>query len=285
MAKRLLIAAIIVLSSLMFVAGLVGIGAIWIYRKPLTQNILTHLQYVDTELTSAQSAIEMAKGELERTLRLVDDAQVALAQVKQQADQAKQLLNTVNGTLNQDLIPGLQTTRDRIEQLRGTLQSLRDTLGKINQIPFLNITIPGDEVLANIISGVDALDGQIKSVQELAQKASTFTGDTSYLFGGDLNDTKQHIQILLDSVTAYDVKITGWRAQVEGFMQVVPDWINTSAVLLTIFLIWLALSQFGLLLHGFSLQRGGNPLAVLRRDHIEQEQQLQLEAQDQKLLQ
>lgn len=283
MAKRLLIAAIIVLSSLMFVASLIGMGAIWIYRKPLTQNILTRLQYVDAELSNAQAAIEMAKGELERTLRLVDDAEVALAQVKQQAEQAKQLLNTVNGTLNQDLIPGLQTTRDRIEQLRGTLQSLRDTLGKVNQIPFLNITIPGDDVLANIISGVDSLDAQIKSVQELAQKASTFTGDTSYLFGGDLNNTKQHIQTLLDSVTAYDVKITGWRVQVEGFMQVVPDWINTAAVLLTIFLIWFALSQFGLLLHGFSLQRGGNPLAVLKRERIEQEQ-LQLEAQDQKLL-
>src|ERR1044071_7267542 len=151
MAKRLLTAAIIVLSSLMLIASLVGMGAIWIYQKPLTQNILARLQCVDTELTNAQSAIEMAKGELERTLRLVDDAQVALAQVKQQADQAKQLLNTVNGTLNQDLIPGLQTTRDRIEQLRGTLQGLRDTLGKINQIPFLNITIPRDDVLANII--------------------------------------------------------------------------------------------------------------------------------------
>lgn len=284
MVKRLFIAALIVLSSLMLVASLMGVGAIWIYRKPLTQNIITRLQYVDQELTDAQAAIEMAKGELERTLRLVDTAETGLAQVKQQAEEAKQLLNTVNGTLNQDLIPGLQTTRDRIQQLRTTLQGLRDTLGKINQIPFLNITVPGDDVLANIMSGVDALDGQIKSVQELAQKASTFTGDTSYLFGGDLSDTKQHIQTLLDSVTAYDVKITGWRAELKGVMEVVPDWINTTSVMLTILLIWFALSQLGLLLHGLTLQRGGDPLAVLRRNRLEQEE-LQLESREQKLLQ
>ncbi len=61
MAKRLLIAALIVLSSLMFIASLVGVGAIWIYRKPLTQNVLTRLQEVDTELANAQAAIEMAR--------------------------------------------------------------------------------------------------------------------------------------------------------------------------------------------------------------------------------
>jgi hypothetical protein len=34
---------------------------------------------------------------------------------------------------------------------------------------------------------------------------------------------------------------------------------------LTIFLLWFAVSQFGLLLHGLSLQQGGDPLVVIRR--------------------
>jgi hypothetical protein len=34
---------------------------------------------------------------------------------------------------------------------------------------------------------------------------------------------------------------------------------------LTIFLLWFAVSQFGLLLHGLSLQQGGDPFAVIRR--------------------
>jgi hypothetical protein len=43
-------------------------------------------------------------------------------------------------------------------------------------------------------------------------------------------------------------------------------WIDRASVGLTIFLFWFALSQFGLFLHGLSIQAGGNPLVVLRRD-------------------
>jgi hypothetical protein len=38
-----------------------------------------------------------------------------------------------------------------------------------------------------------------------------------------------------------------------------------SSVILTVFLLWFGLSQFGLILHGLSLWKGGNPLKVLKR--------------------
>src|SRR5436190_15683985 len=75
MVRRLFIALLIVLSSILLVASIVGIGAIWFYRIPFTQNIVARLQSVDTELSNAQTAIESAKAELERTLRLVDSAE------------------------------------------------------------------------------------------------------------------------------------------------------------------------------------------------------------------
>ena len=47
-----------------------------------------------------------------------------------------------------------------------------------------------------------------------------------------------------------------------------PKWIDQASIILTIFLLWFGLSQFGLVLHGLSIQRGGDPLAVLRRREI-----------------
>jgi len=43
-----------------------------------------------------------------------------------------------------------------------------------------------------------------------------------------------------------------------------PTWIDRTSLSLTIFLLWFALSQFGLFLHGRLLLRGGDPLDVLR---------------------
>ncbi len=265
MYSKILSWALIILGSLFLVLSIVGIGAIWIYRVPLTNQALARLEQVDTELIQAQSALDNGKNELQRTLRIVEAAEKGLAALKDQMAQAKQLTDQVNGALNSRLIPGLQGTRDKIDQLRGTLQKLRDSLKSLNSVPFLNLNLPGDEFLAGIISDVDSLDQEIASVQQLTQKASTFAGDTSYLMGGNLSDTKVRIQKLLDTVTEYDKKVGGWHAQVRSLIASVPRWINEAAIGLTLFLLWFGISQFGLILHGLALRQGDDPYVVLRR--------------------
>lgn len=257
--------ALIILGTLFLVLSVIGIAAIWISRVPLTNRALAQLGEVDTELTQAQSALDNGKSELQRTLRIVDDAQKGLAALKDQMAQAKKLTDQVNGTLDSKLIPGLQSTRDKIDQLRGTLQKLRDSLKSLNSVPFLNLNLPGDDFLAGLIADVDSLDKEIAGVQQLTQKASTLTGDASYLMGADLSDTRVRIQKLLDTVTQYDTKIAGWHAQVRGLISSTPRWINETAIGLTLFLLWFGISQFGLLLHGLALRQGDDPYVVLRR--------------------
>ena len=257
--------ALIILGTLFLVLSVIGIAAIWIYRVPLTNRALVQLGQVDTELTQAQLALDNGKTELQRTLRIVDDAQKGLAALKDQMAQAKKLTDQVNGTLDSKLIPGLQGTRDKIDQLRGTLQKLRDSLKSLNSVPFLNLNLPGDDFLAGLIADVDSLDKEIAGVQQLTQKASTLTGDASYLMGANLSDTRVRIQKLLDTVTQYDTKIAGWHAQVRGLISSTPRWINEAAVGLTLFLLWFGISQFGLVLHGLALRQGDDPYIVLRR--------------------
>ena len=265
MYRRIFSWAFIVLGSLFTLLSVVGIGAIWFYRAPLTHQALTRMGAVDTELTQAQSALDNGKSELQRTLRIVDDAQKGLSALKQQMASAKLLTDQVNGTLNSQLLPGLQGVRSKIDQLRSMLQSLRNSLKSLNSVPFLNLNLPGDQFLAGLINDVDSLDKEITGVIQLTQKASTFVGDTSYLMGGDLTDTKQRIQNLLNVVTTYDTKVAGWHAQVRGLIASTPRWINEAAVGLTLFLLWFGISQFGLVLHGLALREGADPLAVLRR--------------------
>ncbi len=267
MYRRIFSWVIIVLGTLFLILSVAGIGAIWIYRTALTNQALSRLGQVDTELTQAQTALDNGKTELQRTLRIVDDAQKGLSVLKQQMAAAKQLTDQVNGTLNGSLLPGLQGLRSKIDQLRGMLQDLRNSLKTLNSIPFLNLKLPGDQFLAGLISDVDGLDKQIASVIQLTQKASTFVGDTGYLLGGNLTDTRVRIQNLLNVVTEYDQKVTGWHAQVRSVIASTPRWINEAAVGLTFFLLWFGISQFGLILHGLALRQGLDPFAVLRRSN------------------
>jgi hypothetical protein len=88
--------------------------------------------------------------------------------------------------------------------------------------------------------------------------------DTSYLLGGDLTETRASLQNFLTAAQEYEQKVSGWREQVAQIRKGTPEWIDQACIGLTVFLAWFALSQFGLILHGLSLQYGDNPLWLLR---------------------
>jgi hypothetical protein len=52
---------------------------------------------------------------------------------------------------------------------------------------------------------------------------------------------------------------------VADLIEKTPKWIDQASIILTIFLLWFGLSQFGLILHGLNIRRGHNPFNVLRR--------------------
>ena len=265
MGRKIFAGTLIGLSLTFLVLSVVGIFMTWIYNEPLTRESTGRLEEIDTQLSQIQEDLQNAKLEVERALRIIESAEKALKSLTQQTTDAKQLLEEVNNTLDDDLIPGLETTREKIDDVRSTLEGLRGTLEQINELPFVDLKLPGDELLVNIITGVDSLDAEIGNVQDLAQRASTFISDTSYLLGGDFNETKQHLEELLKVLGDYDLKVTEWRAQIKSLIESIPGWLDRTSIILTIFLLWFGLSQFGLFLHGLSIRRGDDPLEVMKK--------------------
>jgi len=263
MARKIFSGMLIGLSAILLVLSLAGIIAAWAYNEPLTQEATGRLEKIDQEMTQTQTSLRNAGAELQRALRMVDAAQLALAAMADKTTNATEILDSVKGTLDEKLLPGLQTSRQRILSARTALESLQTALDSVNALPFLNIQVP-DDLLQNLIDAVDSIDSQIASVEDMGKRASDFVGDTSYLLGGDLTETRDNLQVMLTTVQDYDEKISGWRTQIAGLTQALPGWIDTASIILTVFLLWFGFSQFGLFLHGLAAWKGGHPLAALR---------------------
>lgn len=269
MARKILSWILIVLSGILLLASVVGIPVIWIYNTPLTSAATNELQNIDTQLAQAQTTLASSETELERALRIVDATQVALEKIADQTDSTENLLDTIQSTLDDRLLPELKTTRGRIDSARLTLEQLQSLLAGIRGfIPGVDLGIP-DKLLADLIVSANSLNAEITSMEALATQVSLFVSDTSYLLGGDLTQTRASLQSFITSIQEYQTKITGWREQVTYLLEGTPRWIDQASIGLTIFLLWFALSQFGLLLHGLNIQRGGDPLLVLKRPKIE----------------
>ena len=263
MTRKILSGVWIGLCGLLLLASLAGIGLVWGYKTPLEETALTQLAEIETELERAESALGEAQAEIERTLRLVASAEQALSELRDELGLAKDLFDEFDETLDTQLIPGMENSRALVNQAKSALEDLREALARLNEIPLVELNLPGDQMLADLIAAADTIDGEILRLEDLAKKAATFADDLSYLMGGDFSETRQNLNNLLAVVTDYRAKVIGWQAQAASLVERLPGWADRAAVIQTVVLAWFAISQFGLLLHGLTAWRGGNPLEGL----------------------
>ena len=118
MKRKILSGALVGLSSIILLASLAGMVLAWVYNEPLTLEATSQLGEVETQLTQIQTDLRKAKDEVERALRIIQSAEDALAELTQQAGDAKELLEQVNKTLDDELIPGLEDTRTKLTDVR-----------------------------------------------------------------------------------------------------------------------------------------------------------------------
>ncbi len=264
MARKILAWTLIVLSSIFLLASVAGIAAAWIYNEPLTREITARLDGIDNELALAQSTLASSRAELERALRIVDATEKVLEKLAEQSTSAENILDGIQGTLDDKLLPELKKTRERITTARAALENLQSIIDGINDfLPGLDLGAPR-EIVTDLIGSANSIDSEIAHGEEIARQASTFVSDTSYLLGGDLTETRESLQNFLAAIKEYEQKLTDWRAQVADLRENFPKWIDRASISLTFFLLWFGLSQFGLFLHGRMILRGQNPLDVLR---------------------
>ena len=264
MASKFFSGVLIALGTIFLILSVAGIVAAWVYNEPLTLEATSRLTDINTELSQAQVGLQSSQQELERALRIVDATEKALEQLAGQPTGAKGLLESIQGTLDDRLLPDLKTARERLVAASNTLKTLRNTIEGLGSFLPVDLTGP-NQILTDLIDSANSLDSEISEIERVAQQASIFLSDSSFILGGDLTETRKSLEAFLATVQEYEERVTEWRKQVADLIEKTPKWIDQASIILTVFLLWFGISQFGLILHGLSIRRGDNPFDVLRR--------------------
>lgn len=270
MVRRVLSVAVIAFAGSLLALSLVGIVAAWAYNEPVTNELVAQLNELDKELAGAEVALDGAATELARALRILDSVEAALESLARSTTQAQDSLYALGDALDDRVIPDLRTTRDGLDRIRGALEDALSALETVNSLSILPAPIPGQEWLSGLLQATDSLDAEIENVEDLAAQASNFLADVGYVLGGDFSETREGLEGLLDTVTEYQKRIAGWRAQISAATADLPGLVDRVCVILTLFLFWIGLSQAGLVLHGLAAYQGGDPFGALRRSQADE---------------
>lgn len=268
MRQRVLGGTLIILSSLLFLLALIGIGSAWYYNEPLTNQSIAKLTEADDELEQAENALEDAQGELTRALRMVESAEESLESYKEQREEAVEFLDAVNGLLDDKISPSLETSKEKLAEVQEMLDNLYEKIETLNKIPFVEIDLPEKESLSYFVELTDTLEEEINNVSEMANTASTFLDDATYLLGGDLSETKENIQNLMVVLDDYEAKVDKWRTDIAQWTEKLPRWLDLLSASIAVLLLWFAFSQIGLFLHALAMWRNEKPLGLKAKKQI-----------------
>ncbi len=221
---------------------------------------------IDGELEQAQNALGDAQGELKRALRIVESAEESLESLNEQKVQAGEFLDAVTTLLDDTVTPGLEESKKKLAEVQKDLDAIRKSIETLKNLPFvggfIDIELPDDSALDFFVETTNDLEKEIENVGGMAEEASTFLDNTSYLSNEDLQETKESIAAIMAVVDEYESKIGEWRKEIARVLENTPHWLDLLSASTAIFLIWFAFSQVGLFLHALSSWRGEKPLSL-----------------------
>ena len=153
---------LVILSCIFFVLSVGGLIGIWVYNTPLTEEALSTIETTSTDLAGAAQAIESSKAELISAGAQLDLLQAILETLGVNAAEDLNRLADIVNRVEDTLSPVLDSVSSGINTLRESLLTIKDTLETLNELPLVNIQIPGIEAIEEGANQLGSLQTQIE---------------------------------------------------------------------------------------------------------------------------
>jgi methyl-accepting chemotaxis protein len=252
---------LLILSVIFFVVSLGSLIGIWVYNQPLTERALTLIETTSQDLDGAAAAIELSKTELISAGAQLDLLQAILETLGINAEEDLNRLADIVGRVEDTLSPVLDSVAGGINTLRESLLTIKETLERINELPLVNIEVPGIDSIEQGTEQLGNLQNQIEEGGGKIEQLSQTTQDTVDSLTTGFAKLETSITSLLETLDEYAEKIESTQDQLTYLEENLPKWIDYSAALLTVILVWLGISQVGLFILGWSYYKGQDPIS------------------------
>jgi chromosome segregation ATPase len=258
-ARQPLSFALMIASVIFLLVSMAAIALTWVYHQQVQVELLPRLETIESDLRSAQGDLQFAKTELDQVQLQIDALQIALDTLGIDGAASLKAIADLVGKLEGTLTPIISAVAERVQDLRDALTRLKETIDKLNQLPLVNLEIPGVEQLEEAASSLGSLQETIEGGGDKVSQASNITQETVTALTTGFAELEASAQNLSAALAGYDAKISAYLVEIDVLQASLPRWANVMALSLTVLLVWLGISQVALFTLSWSLYAGKNP--------------------------
>jgi chromosome segregation ATPase len=254
--KKIITLTLLILSVAFFLASITGVILTWTYNQRLSATWTDRLETIETDLRTAQSDLQAAKAELDSVQQQIDALQAALETLGIDGAASLQAVAEIVGRLESSLTPFITQAAERVKSLRDAVLKLKEALESLNQLPLVELDIPGVEQLDAAALNLENLQKQIEEGGSRVSEVSQLTQDTVDSLTTGFAGLEQSAKNLSESLGGYDARISTYLAEIDTLQSNLPRWLDIAAVALTIIFFWLGFSQLALFVLAWSFYSG-----------------------------
>ena len=241
-----------------------GLFALWSAKPTITSGILDvvaltsrTLDASDSMLQAINSSLEQASGDLALIRGILDDTSNTIGS-------STDMMNDTADLMGEQMPQFIQNTQSSLTNVASTAQIVDDMLGAISNVPLLGPflksryqpDVPLHTSVARVNRSLDPLPASFTSIQQDLQNASssmsTVRADVDQL-AQQVADIDTSVKDASQVVTDYQLILSELRARLTTVETRLPVLLDTLFLGGTVLLIWLAISQFGALLHAIEM--------------------------------
>lgn len=260
---RKLIGVLLILAAII---GLVfSIGGIIMFRQiepKLTAGIQNTIDVLSQTLETTAQGLTVTSAALESAVQTISALEQTVQTTATTVKSSAPLVADISKLMEDDLPTTIGATETSLRSAQQSAQVIDSLLGTLSSIPLIgaglnyNPDVPLSEALGEVATSIgdlpESLAGMQSSLEDSSSNLENFEADLT-MMASSIGEIENSVSQYTDVIQGYKDTISRLQAQMEMLKRNIPTYIHYLVLGLTIFFIWMAIAQLGLLTQGWEL--------------------------------
>jgi methyl-accepting chemotaxis protein len=253
--------ALILASIAGLLFSLAGIIGIWGVQRNLRESLMETLDLLDVTLVTTTQGLTVVNDSLIKASTDVRALSATLQTTGRAISDTNPIIVEVSELVSDELPDAVLKTQIALTSAQASARLIERTLTIISNLPLLpieayNPPVPLEVALGEVVTSLDPIP---ESLSAMETNLNTSRGNL-ILIEAEFNIMARHIDDINTSVAdartvihQYKGVVSTLQEQITSLQTNLPTWLNTAAWFITVGLVWLGLTQLGLLAQGFEM--------------------------------
>jgi peptidoglycan hydrolase CwlO-like protein len=256
-----IVGVLLILASIIgLVFSIGGIVALQKIKPDLTTSITNGVKLISVTLVATAQGLEITQKSLKSSVDSISALQSTIQATAKTLGSTQPLLDNISKLMEEELPKTIRATGQSLKTAQESSAVIDSVLMMLSNVPIFGIPYNPEISLSTALGEVaQTLDGLPEKFIAM-QKDLENTGDNLQVVEADMETVVSTIGGIQSSVSQYESVLKGYQdslaqvqKQLDALVKNLPTYINILVIALTVFLVWMAIAQLGLLTQGWEL--------------------------------